>query len=560
MFRADVRRCFRRRSQKNYATDSANVCGNICEHLREKTSARNISEHLCEKTSARNISKHLRETKILFFLLLLQIPLLARSPYNILDFGAKPDGTTLNTVAIQAAIDRAHFDGKGVVLIPEGIFLSGSIWLKSGVELRLAQGAMLLGSTHRPDYARITWYALILAEGQDHIAITGQGIIDGQGAALAADVVQRVQTGQIIDPYWGNNRPHERERPQLIEFKRCHNVRIEGVTLRNSACWVQTYDRCDQLKISKIRVESMAYWNNDGIDLVDSRNVLIADCFINSADDGICLKSSWPPAFCENIRIERCTIRSSASAFKIGTASRSGFRTIRVRDLTVYDTYRSAVAIEVVDGAFLENVDIDGVRAIHTGNAIFIRLGHRNGKSRPGALRNVRIRNLYAEISAGRPDAGYPFEGPEVTEPHNPFPSSVTGLPEHPVRQVRLENIRIVFEGGSRPGVVEIPIDSLDKVPERPSDYPEFSMFGELPAWGFYLRHAEGVQLKNVRLICQKPAYRPAIVADDTQGLHLEKLRIIQNNNKPLVVLRKAQGVLLEKSGLPDTGIERVAD
>lgn len=480
--------------------------------------------------------------------------------FNILDFGAKPGAHTLNTPAIQAAIDRAHGVGGGVVLIPADTFLSGSVWLKSGVELRLAKGAVLLGSTRRTDYSRINWYALLLADGQERIAVTGQGTIDGQGAALAADVVRRVESGEIVDPYWANNRPHERERPQLIEFARCRNVRIEGVQMRNSACWVQNYDRCDGLTIRRIRVESMAYWNNDGIDLVDCRNVRVSDCHINSADDGICLKSSWPPAFCENIRIERCTIRSSASALKFGTASKGGFRNVRVRDLTVFDTYRSAVAIETVDGGFLENVDIARIRARNTGNAFFIRLGHRDrkGQPNPGTLRDVRIRDLYVEVPAGRPDAGYPFEGPEVTEPHNLFPSSITGLPGHTVENVRLENIEIRFAGGGRPERAHVPLDSLDRVPERRGDYPEFSMFGELPAWGIYIRHASGIQLKNVRLVCQHADFRPAVVADDAGILIWEKVRIQQLHQAPWLVLRRSELSFKGKNPAPTGQIRRI--
>ncbi|HNM25265.1 MAG TPA: glycosyl hydrolase family 28 protein [Saprospiraceae bacterium] len=488
--------------------------------------------------------------RLSFLFFLLPLFLSARSPYNILDFGAVADSQTLNTPAIQAAIDRAHADGKGVVLIPKGVFLSGSIWLKSGVELRFQKGAVLLGSTLRADYQKINWHALLLADGQSDITLTGEGAIDGQGAALAANVVYLVQSGQLVDPYWGNNRPHERERPQLIEFARCKNVRVEGITLRNSACWVQTYDRCDGVAIRRIRVESRAYWNNDGIDIVDSRNVLVRDCYIDSADDGICLKSSWPPAICENIRIERCTIRSSASAFKLGTASKSGFRKVRVRDLVIYDTYRSAIALEVVDGGFIEDIDIARVKAFHTGNAIFIRLGHRNRKGEAGSLKGVRIRDVYVEVPAGRPDAGYAFEGPEVKEPHNLFPSSICGLPGRPVRDIALRNIHIRFAGGGRPEQAYLPLDSLDRVPERPSEYPEFSMFGELPAWGFFIRHAENVSMRRIRLECVQADYRPCIVADDVQGLDFEKIDIKQAHEGPIFYLHRSGPVDFQKSGL----------
>lgn len=517
------------------------VSDKICFVFNTNFAQQNRFKGLRSRQTVRN--------RLSFLLLLLPFLASARTTYNILDFGAVADSQTLNTTAIQAAIDRAHADGKGTVLIPKGVFLSGSLWLKSGVELHLQKGAVLLGSTRRADYAKINWYALLLADGQSDIALSGEGTIDGQGAALAANVVFLVKSGQLNDPYWAHDRPHERERPQLIEFARCKNLRVEGVTLSNSACWVQTYDRCDGLRIQRIRVESRAYWNNDGIDIVDSRNVLIRDCYIDSADDGICLKSSWPPAFCENIRVERCTIRSSASAFKLGTASKSGFRKVRVRDLVIYDTYRSAIALEIVDGGFIEDIDIARIKAYHTGNAIFIRLGHRNQKGEAGRVKGIRIRDIFVEVPAGRPDQGYAFEGPEVTEPHNLFPSSISGLPGHPVKDVSLRNIHIRFAGGGRPEQAFLSLDSLARVPERPSDYPEFSMFGELPAWGFYIRHAENVSMRNVRLECVQADYRPGIVADDVQGLDFEKLDIKQAHEVPAVFLCRSGPANFKKSG-----------
>lgn len=483
---------------------------------------------------------------LLFPLLFTVAFLQAQTTFNILDFGAAPDGQTNNATAIQAAIDRAHHAGTGIVRIPPGQFLCGTIYLKSGVELHLETGAVLLGSTRRFDYDKITWHALILAKEQENIAITGEGTIDGQGAALAANVVQLVKDSIIIDPYWGNNRPHERERPQLIELVRCKNVRINGITLKNSACWVQTYQQCDGLRISNITVESRAYWNNDGIDLVDCRNTVVRDCLINSADDGICLKATFQPSFCDSIRIENCTIRSSASALKFGTSSFSGFRNVQVRNLKVFDTYRSAVALEIVDGGFMENIEVSDIVAKNTGNAIFIRLGHRYKERPVGSIRNIRLHDITVEVPDTRPDAGYAFEGPEVTEPHNLFPSSICGLPGHPVQQVSIENILIRFGGGARRDRAFISPDSLDLVPERPHAYPEFSMFGELPAWGFYVRHVEGLQMKNIRLECLSPDFRPALVFDDVQDLNLKRVKIGAVGDYPPVVLKKVRDFTLK--------------
>ncbi len=452
--------------------------------------------------------------------------------YNIVGFGAVADGKTKNTGAIQKAIDTCHTRGGGRVVVPAGKFLTGSLRLKSHVELFLDRDAVLLGSTQRNDYAdhprrspaggevagRPDWLSLIFAQGETNLAITGPGIIDGQGKDLAENTWQLLYGA---DPARAGDRGHradEKYRPQLICFAGCRNVSIQGVTLKRSACWVQTYEKCDGLRIKGVRVDSTAFWNNDGIDIVDSKNVRIEDCVINAADDGICLKSHDPKGSCENISIVNCTVRSSASGLKLGTASVGGFRNIRVKGLDVYDTFRSAIALEGVDGGFLEDIQIDGVTARNVGNAFFIRRGERHGPA--GPVRNISIKNMVAWIPDTKPDRGYETEGPGIREPHNLMPSSIAGLPGHAVENVLLENIDLLFAGGGNKqrGWVEI-----EKVPENPKSYPEFSMFGELPAWGLYIRHAKGVRLSNVRMRVIRKDERPAFVFDDVKALERER-------------------------------------
>lgn len=436
--------------------------------------------------------------------------------FDIQDFGARGDGKTLCTVSIQAAIDQCAAAGGGRVYVPAGRFLTGSLRMKSGVELRLSKKAVLLGSTRHADYGKNNWYALILAHGQRDISITGKGTIDGQGAALAAHVDSLYKAGRLDGPYT-NNRVHERHRPQLIDFEQCRNVLVSGITLRNASCWVQRYGRCDSLTLRRLRVRSRAFWNNDGIDLVDCRHTLVEYCDIDTADDGICLKSDHRDLACDSILIVSCRVRSSASALKFGTNSYGGFRNIRVQQLDVRDTYRSAVALEIVDGGTLNNVDIQDVRARNTGNAFFMRLGHRNQRVPPGRFSNVTLRNFDVHVPAGKPDAGAAFEGPPVEKPHNLLPSSIVGLPGHPIQNVVLDRITIRFAGGGRPETAFIPVDSLHLVPECPKDYPEFSMFGELPAWGIFMRHVEGISMSKMHLLLMKEDYRPTYVRDDVR-------------------------------------------
>ncbi|WP_375437569.1 glycoside hydrolase family 28 protein [uncultured Hymenobacter sp.] len=467
---------------------------------------------------------------------------------DITTYGAKGDGQTDNTVAIQKAVDAAAGRG-GQVVVPAGRFVTGPLTLKSGVDLHLAKGAMLLGSTHRLDYGTVAT-SLLNATNQQNVSITGQGTIDGRGQELVQDLLAELKAGTLQDPEWQVKRPTEKNRPQLVLLTGCRKVRVTGVTFKNSASWVQAYRECTDMVVDSIRVESTAYWNNDGIDFVDCRNVQLSNSFFNAADDGICLKSENPQSRCENITVTNCTVRSSASAFKLGTGSFGSFKNIKVNGLTVYDTFRSAIALETVDGAVLEDIDIRNVTAKNTGNAIFLRLGHRKGEA-PGTLRRVYIGNVKAEIPAGKPDQGYAIEGPVFKEPHNVNPASIVGLPGHLVQDVTLENIDIRYAGGNRKTVAYASLDSLARVPERPANYPEFSMFGELPAYGFYVRHAQGITFKNVRISSSGADYRPALVFDDVQQLILQQVTVPTTPSQPTLVLRDVPAPQLKQVSLP---------
>jgi len=492
---------------------------------------------------------------------------------DLVALGIKGDGLTMNTAALQSAIDSASRNGGGVVALPRGTYLTGTLWLKSHVEFRLDSGAVLLGSASRADYQRNNWYALLVAENQEDIKVTGGGTIDGQGLLLARDAMRRAVAGEfgpeptevkyqqqqslrLSDAEFGEqtctDRVRENQRPLLIEFSHCRGVTVAGVTLKNASCWVQNYIRCEGLMIDGVKVESTAYWNNDGMDITDCRHVTIKHCNINSADDGICLKSGaggvsgWgegnsvkDTSGCDQVVISDCRIRSSANAVKFGTASYGGFRRIRVSNLTVYDTFRCAIALETVDGGTVNDVLIEGVTATNTGGAIFMRLGRRNLNEPPGKMQHVTIRNFKIHLAAGKPDSGYPITVPFDNEgSHQPHPSSITGLPGSPVRDVRLENIEIVARGDGRAKIAPISTAELDAVPEMEDKYPEYSMFGRLPAWGFYVRHADGIQFVNVHLSRELPDDRPACVFDDVRRLKTSELSFDPTADRPHLVMR----------------------
>jgi polygalacturonase len=474
---------------------------------------------------------------------------LVAQEYVITDFGAKPDSTTMNTVFIQAAIDSAHHNGGGRIVVPAGTFLTGSLVLKSDTRLHLNQGAVLLGSPDPADYKKINRYkALILADGAVNLAITGKGTIDGQGRRVSLHLDSLFHIGQIDSAHYefAEKRPKWDIRPQIIEFVNCRNIIVKDVTLRNAAFWVQTHDRCENIIIDNVRTESDAYWNNDGIDISDCRQVRITNCFVNSSDDGICLKSHSPVHFCDSIYIANCTIRSSASAIKFGTKSLGGFRNVTIENIKVFDTFRSAIAIESVDGGFLENVLVENVEAQNTGNALFIRLGNRVNAPGGSSLKNITIRNMIVQVPFGRPDHAYEVRGPDLPFFHNTMPSSITGIPGFPVENVTLENITIHYPGRGNDGLAHMPLWRLDQIPEQVAAYPEFSMFGELPAWGLYVRHVNGLKMKNIQLTIDHPDYRAAIVFDDVRGLEVESLRVEGDEKPDHIILHNTQDVKLE--------------
>jgi glycosyl hydrolase family 28 len=481
---------------------------------------------------------------IIVAIILINSNFLLAKDYPASLFNIYSDGVTLNTRSIQFAIDYIHQQGGGRLVFDVGRFLTGSIHLKSGVILHLQEGAVLLGTLNPFDYDRKNFTALIFAHDQENIAITGKGVIDGQGRQVARNVAGNVHKGLVKDAF-RNDRPEAEIRPMLIYFRSSKNIRIKGITLRNAASWVQTYDQCKNVQLDSVYVDSKAFWNNDGIDIVDSDSVAVTNSFIDASDDGICLKSHDAAQVCQNIFIRNCTIRSSANGIKFGTASYGGFRNIQILRIKVFDTYRSAIAVEAVDGGFIEGVQADSIEAYNTGNAFFLRIGQRvTGKK--SRLENVRFSNIYVEISAAKPDAGYEYEGPIEDMPRNISPASIAGLPNAYILNINLKNIEIKYPGGGNPLFAKISTDELDKVPEKPESYPEFSKFGELPAWGLYVRHANEISVTNLRLSCHKKDYRAAIVLDDVHDSQFFSTDIKEPGNKKGIYMNKCTGVIIK--------------
>ncbi len=481
---------------------------------------------------------------LLFILSAVALQMQAKD-YNASMFGAKSNGTTLNTSSIQKGIDYISENGGGRLVFYVGRYLTGTIYLKSNVTIHLEEGAILVGSTNPFDYEKnFNWTAMIFALDQENIGITGKGVIDGQGFQVATNLVDMIHKGVVKDPL-KYDRPNETIRPQNIYFRGCRNIVIRDINLRDPGSWNQQYDQCCNLVIDNIRVDSKSYWNNDGVDIVDCDSVVVSNSYFDAADDGICLKSHSADFVCQNVWIRNNTVRTSANGIKFGTVGHGGFRNISIVNNLVFDTYRSAITFAAVDGGFVENIIVDSLRSLNTGNVIFLRIGERRA-GKKGRMNGVIISNVYAEVPATKPDAGYNYEGPVEDLPRNISPSSIVGMPDAMIENITLKNIEIHYPGGGNPHYAKVGLDELNKVPEMGASYPEFSMFKELPAWGFYIRHAKGITFDNVRLVCDKQDYRTAVVLDDVNGATFRNLVVNEpGGSKAPVFHFRSSGIVL---------------
>jgi hypothetical protein len=423
--------------------------------------------------------------------------------FDVRDYGAVGDGETLDTVAIQAAIRASSEAGGGTVLLSRGTFLSGTIELRDNVTLHLQAGAVLLASTRQQDFSS---RCVIHATNAKNIAVVGRGTVDGHGS---------------ISTEFPEVRAH------LIYFTECRNVCVRDVTFRHSTTWIQHYFKCNDVVVEGITVDSRLNpeiegprhlpgapgRNEDGMNLNSCQNVRVSNCFINSDDDGIVLKSTSERP-CRNVTIANCVVSSNASAIKCGTESGGGFQNITVSNCTVYDTRNSGIALEIVDGGIMDRINVSNIVMDNVkGAAIFIRLGNRGRPYREknpgvGILRNVQISNIQAtRIGGWIEDVGKRVVG-----------CSITGLPGHPVEDVTLSSIRLHFKGG---GTAD---DAAREIRERPDAYPSCRMFGTLPAYGFFVRHAKNIAFRHIDLSFQYDDVRPAVICDDVGGLEITNL------------------------------------
>ncbi|MCR9099200.1 MAG: glycosyl hydrolase family 28 protein [bacterium] len=457
---------------------------------------------------------------LLLFIISLPLGLFAQSQrvFSIQDYGAKGDGTTLNTHAIQAAIDAANKAGGGRVLITRGTFVSGTLVLKSGVEIHITAGDTLLGSPYLRDYPdmeqrtirsyteRYSRKAFIYAESATDIALTGRGMIHGNSYAPEFKTAK-----------------HGRDKPLGMRLISCKRVNVEGLTLTSAGLWLQHYLNCEDLHIEGITAINHGNFTNDGLNVDGCRNVSIKNIRIDSHDDALVFKSTGP-ARCENITVRNCDLKSHCHGLKFGTETTAGFRNIDIANITISASdslhYKSGtlwrvitgIAIELVDGGTMENIRIHNLRADSVYAPVFLKLGNRARKHTedapepaPGQMRNIHLSNFRIT------DAG-------------PFSSSVTGFPGHPIQNVTLENIDIEYN--EAPGAEEL----FTEVPENEKRYPEITMFTKglesrkyLPTHGLFARHVDGLVIRNFKVQPTQDDPRPKFEFIEVSRLEIDE-------------------------------------
>lgn len=481
--------------------------------------------------------------------------------YNVRDFGAKGDGATLDTSAINAAIETASKNGGGTVFFPAGTYLSFSIRLKSNITLYLDNGATILAADpekHKgkydqwepnqwdmyQDFGHSHWQnSLMWGIGIENFAIVGQGRIDGLGLSRRSPGPQKPRTeGETPSSMKNNVSPLGETSPltemdgigtKAIALKLSKNITLKDFTIFRGGHFALLATGVDNLTIDGLKVDT----NRDGFDIDACRNVRISNTHVNTQnDDAIVLKSSFALGFAratENVVITNSQVSGfdlgtmldgtyqtktefapdkdrPTGRIKLGTESNGGFKNIAISNVNF--VHCRGLAIETVDGGDIEDISVTNItmRDILTA-PFFLRIGKRQ-RGPAGApvakMKRVNISNVI------------------VSDAHSEFASIVAGVADSLIDDVNFSNIKIEYKGG---GTKE---DAARVVPENEKSYPEPSMFGVLPASVFYIRHAQNVTFDNIRVSFQKEDARPAFVLENVRGAEFDRLKIAGSQPK----------------------------
>lgn len=509
-----------------------------------------------------------RKITLLFFFLVVISVSAQEMFYNVLDYGAKGDGLTNNTVAINTAITDVAKNGGGTVYFPAGEYLSYTIHLKSNITIYLDNGAVLIGDKEVNGIGydlpeKETWYSklqdfghsffrnsLIYGEGLHDITIKGEGMIWGKG----------LYTHDKPDIKGSGNK--------AIALKNCYNVNIKDISILHGGHFCILATGVDNLIIDNVRVDA----DRDGFDIDACKNVVISNCIINSpTDDGLCLKSSFALGYAratENVTITNCQVygydhgtlmdgtfktdfkdespnanHAITGRLKLGTESNGGFKNITISNC-VFEHSRG-IAIETADGGVIEDILIDNITMRDvTDTPFFIRLNARmrGPEGVPvGVCRRITISNFNAYDVGGR------LKSPELGA------AMIMGIPGYYIEDLTLSNIRIYFRGG-------VSKDAIDKeVPQNIDMYPDPYRWHSMPAYGMYFRYVKGLRVNNVVLRYLNHDERPAFILDDVHNASFYHIDAQKGEGAPQFILKNASNIFIhDVNGIDDEKIEIV--
>jgi polygalacturonase len=485
-------------------------------------------------------------------------------PYDVHVFGAVGDGKTIDSGAINRAIEYAARAGGGTVYLRAGNYLCYSIHLKSKVALYLDQGATIVAAdsgsdpaqsydpaeSNKPweeyqDYGHNHWHnSLIWGEGLSDVTIHGPGLIWGKGLSRGWGAGPVAENPGVAN--------------KAIALKNCRNVLLRDCSILHGGHFGILATGVDNLTIDNLKIDT----NRDGMDIDCCRNVRVSNCSVNSPwDDGICLKSSFALGYAratEMVTISNCLLSGSyeegtlldgtwkefpadekvprTGRIKFGTESNGGFKNITVSNC-VFDGCRG-LTIESVDGAVIEDVTCANITMRDVFEApIFIRLGARmRGPAGVpvGTIRRVILSGISCMQAEGSPKIA----------------CILAGISGHAIEDVKITDVMVVNRGGGTKS------DAEAQVPEKEKQYPEPNMFGTTPAHGFFVRHVRGLEMQAVKIECSHVDARPVFVLEDVKDATFGRMKVPVNAGVPTFVLNQVQEFSVFRSKpVPDTEV-----
>jgi len=465
--------------------------------------------------------------------------------FNILDYGAKGDGETLNTAAIQAAIDSCAANKGGTVLVPSGNFLTGALVLKSNVALHLAPTAVILASTNEKDYYldgnRSQYF--MSANDAENITIEGMGTINGQGwefprgsESLPTDTfyLSKMKTGYATE---------KRFRPHMVCFLKCTNITLRDATFTQAAQCATYWRDCSYVNIDGVIIYNRANQTTDGIHMKNCEHITISNAHVSGGDDAISIYNS-----ARNIAITNCFISSRWAGIRLGPAAEGIFENIAVSNCVIYDTYGCAIKMQMAAGGVMENISFSDLIMNNVTGPISLNLTsfrgyHYNPKIKysVGVIRNIYFRGIRATVV----DKPYPtkIETP-VFDGEKKSCITITSVNDHYIENISFSDVDITFPGG---GTAEEA--ARRDIPELRGIYPEYFMFGVLPSYGMYVRNVKGLTLDNVRFCYQGKELRHALVCEGVDGLDITGFRAKGNvDAEALIRLEQSKNVFIHNS------------